>query len=106
MKTDTQGNVGSQASAQSEQGSDGDEYVLSAKRIIQTKTAAKYQKDAKIMIIAACITTAVGALFIISGMLKKDKQSSSKKSATSADDKDVDENNDDDDEINDENDEK
>ena len=56
------------------------------------------------MIIAACITAAVGALFIISGMLKKDKQSSSKKSATSADDKDLDENNDD--EINDENDEK
>lgn len=106
MKTDTQGNVGSQASAQSEQGSSGDEYVLSAEEDYSNKDGGKISKDAKIMIIAACITAAVGALFIISGMLKKDKQSSSKKSATSADDKDVDENNDDDDEINDENDEK
>ena len=105
MKTDTQGNVGSQASAQSEQGSSGDEYVLSAEEDYSNKDGGTISRDAKIMIIAACITAAVGALFIISGMLKKDKQSSSKKSATSADDKDVDENNDDD-EINDENDEK
>ena len=106
MKTDTQGNVGSQASAQSEQGSSGDEYVLSAEEDYSNKDGGTISRDAKIMIIAACITAAVGALFIISGMLKKDKQSSSKKSATSTDDKDVDENNDDDDKINDENDEK
>lgn len=31
------------------------------------------ERGTKIMIIAACITAAVGALFIISGMLKKDK---------------------------------
>ena len=88
MKTDTQGNVGSQASAQPEQGSSGDEYVLSAEEDYSNKDGGTISKDAKIMIIAACITAAVGVLFIISGMLKKDKQSSSKKSATSADDKD------------------
>lgn len=88
MKTDTQGNVGSQASAQPEQGSSGDEYVLSAEEDYSNKDGGTISKDAKIMIIAACITAAVGALFIISGMLKKDKQSSTKKSATSVDDKD------------------
>ena len=62
MKTDTQGNVGSQASAQSEQGSSGDEYVLSAEEDYSNKDGGTISKDAKIMIIAACITAAVGAL--------------------------------------------
>lgn len=88
QQINAQGNVGSQASEQAEQGSSGDEYVLSAEEDYSNKDGGTISKDAKIMIIAACITAAVGALFIISGMLKKDKQSSSKKSATSADDKD------------------
>ena len=104
QQTNAQGNTQQQASAQPEQGSSGDEYVLSAEEDYSNKDGGTISKDAKIMIIAACITAAVGALFIISGMLKKDKQSSLKKSATSADDKNPDENNDD--EINDENDEK
>ena len=71
MKTDTQGNVGSQASAQSEQGSSGDEYVLSAEEDYSNKDGGKISKDAKIMIIAACITAAVGALFYNLGNAQK-----------------------------------
>lgn len=104
QQTNAQGNTQPQASGQAEQGSSGDEYVLSAEEDYSNKDGGTISKDAKIMIIAACITAAVGTLFIISGMLKKDKQSSTKKSATSADDKNPDENNND--EINDENDEK
>lgn len=107
-QTDAQGNTQFQASTQTEQGStnSGDEYVLSAEEDYSNKDGGTISKDAKIMIIAACITAAVGAFFIISGMLKKDKQSSSPKSTSSTDEKgDENEDDDDNDDNDDENDE-
>lgn len=88
--TATQGNVQAKTAAQTKQGSDNSsaEYVLSAEEDYSDKDGGTISKDAKIMIIAACVTAAVGAFFIISGMLKKDKQST--KSADENDDKDDD----------------